>query len=53
MISEHNLKAAQYLNEAAKLLIPDQPYTYIELITAFKRGIATIKKPVHSIKREG
>lgn len=47
MISKEDaVKAAELLQEAAKLLCPNQPYTQIEVLAAFNRGIVTIEKPV-------
>jgi len=37
------IEAAKYLEKAAKLLHPKQPYTVIELLAAWHRGIETIK----------
>ncbi len=39
-------EAADYLKMAAAILKPDQPYTTIEVLAAFSRGIETIDNPV-------
>lgn len=39
-------EAIKLLKEAAKILYPEQPYSDIEVLAAFARGIETIAEPV-------
>jgi len=40
---ETTLKAVEHLQAAAQLLYPKQPYTGIEVLAAWHRGISTIE----------